>query len=450
MEIRGTKADGLAHLPKSWTPRYVTLGSELAQAIAGRPRRRTAAGITRRLEASSIAKQLDRLFKSAPDGLLVRSSAANEEISSRGLYRSRIVTYPTYTTVAEAALDIWSHAEKLDSSSGPIPVLVQHQVVPQLWGHLSNEARLRSDRRDWLVEMQSPLGAAVTSGLRALRRDRVPLGQVELACRSPTALRNVLRSIAGALTRPGKRIHVEWLWDGDRVWVVQYDTVRELSARKPPVASSSASRLPQTLVFRPLSVNDTDLPKARCVAEYMRYHLPHADLLVLRDRDAIGGLGIGEPGPALLSDLEALGAAGAVIRTDTRRENDFEVMLDRTDTEFSAAQLARFLIEATKRLRDSGVPASDIAFIAHPFIPAGAAAWSLAAPGSPEVRIDATYGLPDGLLYYTHDSYIVNVRRRSVQPHVRHKDRILLPDTEGRWRTAPARCAVGLAALSQR
>jgi hypothetical protein len=400
MATRGAKADGLAHLPKSWTPRYVALTRDLAQAIAGRSLKRTGAQVARRLEASSIARQLDLLFKAATDGLLVRSSAVNEEMATRGLYRSQIVTFPSYQTVSEAILDIWAHAERLDPEAGPIPVLVQARVVPQLWGHLSNEARLRRDRRDWLVEMQNPFGGTVTSGLRALRRDRTPLGDVDLTCRSAPALRKVLRRVAGTLTKPGERVHVEWLWDGDRVWVVQYDRIPELSSNR-PLANGIASRLPKTQVFRPLSADDADLPKARCVAEYMRYGLPHADLLVLRDRDTISGLAIGEPSAALLTDLEALAGSGAVIRTDTRRETDFEVLLDRTDTEFSAVHLAHFLADTTKGLRDNGVPASDIAFIAHTFIPADAAAWSLAAPGSPEVRIDASYGLPDSLLYYT-------------------------------------------------
>jgi predicted house-cleaning noncanonical NTP pyrophosphatase (MazG superfamily) len=360
----------------------------------------------------------------------------NEEMATRGLYRSQIVTFPSYRTVSEAMLDIWGHAERLDPEAGPIPILIQARVLPQLWGHLSNEVRLRRDRRDWLAEMQSPLGGTVTSGLRALRRDRILLSEVDLSCTSAPALRKVLRRVAGTLTGPGQRVHVEWLWDGDRVWVVQYDRISELSSKR-PVATGIASRLPETQIFRPLSADDADLPKARCVAEYMRYGLPHADLLVLRDRDTIGGLAIGEPSTALRADLEALAGSGAVIRTDTRRETDFEVLLGRTDTEFSADHLAQFLIDTTNGLRDSGVPASDIAFIAHTFIPADAAAWSLAAPGTPEVRIDASYGLPDGLLYYTHDSYIVNLRRRSVQAHVRQKDRILLCDEDGKWRTAP-------------
>ena len=289
-----------------------------------------------------------------------------------------------------------------------------------------------------MIEMQSALGGApAASGMRALRRDRIAFSDVDLSCRSPSELRNALRRLAGAFTLPGARVHVEWLWDGERVWVVQYDTVAEVSSPQRPVAEGSASGQPRTQVFRPLRGDDSDLPKARCVAEYASLGLPHADLRVLRDRSTIGDLAMGEPSDALIGDLQALATTGAVIRTDTRRDTDFEVLLDRTDTEHSPAQLAQFLTQATKRLRDGGVPASNIAFIAHPFIPADAAAWSLAAPGSPEVRIDANYGLPDGLLYYAHDSYIVNVRRRSAQVHLRQKDRILRCDADGKWRTKP-------------
>jgi predicted house-cleaning noncanonical NTP pyrophosphatase (MazG superfamily) len=435
MGIRGVKAAGLSELPKAWTPPYVTITADVATALAGEVATRTASQIANRLVASSVAGKLDRLFKAAPDGVIVRSSAPDEGMASRGLFRSPVTTFANFRTTAEAMLDVWEHAARLDPDATLMPVLIQARIVPQLSGHLSNEARLKRDRRDWVAEMHGELSGTRAFGMRALRADRIPLADIRLDCASPAELRTVLRRVAGALTHPGVRVHVEWLWDGDRVWVVQYDKIKELTSSR-PVAPGVAAAIPSTRVFRPLSSEDAEFPKARCVAEYVGAGLPHADLLILRDRTAIGELAMGECGPALLADLKALAGAGVVLRTDIRRENDFEVLLRRTETEFSADHLRRFLIETTKRLRDRGVPASDIAFITHAFIPADAAAWSLAAPSSPEVRIDSTYGLPDGLLYYTHDSYIVNLRRGTVQRHIRHKDSLLLCDADGTWRTS--------------
>src|SRR5664280_2359271 len=78
MGIRGVKAAGLSELPQAWTPPYVTITADVATALAGEVATRTASQIANRLVASSVAGKLDRLFKAAPDGVIVRSSAPDE------------------------------------------------------------------------------------------------------------------------------------------------------------------------------------------------------------------------------------------------------------------------------------------------------------------------------------------------------------------------------------
>jgi predicted house-cleaning noncanonical NTP pyrophosphatase (MazG superfamily) len=434
MNPRGVKAAGLARLPKYWTPPYVAVTADLAEVIAGAAEDRSSSAIANRLKASSKSRALARLFTASRDGIIARSSAPDEDMAARGLYRSAAATFASFQTAAEAMRDVWDHASKLDPAAANIPIIVQARVVSQLSGHLSNEVRLKRDRRDWIAEMRGELSETRALGMRALRGDRSSLTGIDLDCASPDQLRTVLRRIAGALAIPGFRVHLEWCWDGARIWILQYDRVEETRSKR-PVASGTAATIPPTKVFRPLTRDDADMPKARCVAEYIAAGLPHADLAILRDRTVIGDLAVGTCPPALVTDLERLAEAGVVIRTDIRGNHDFAMLLERTQTEFSAARLAKFLVEATKRLRDQGVPASDIAFLTHAFIPADASAWSLAAPLSPEVRIDATYGLPDGLLYYSHDSYQVNLRRGTIQRRIRAKDSILECDDDGTWRT---------------
>ena len=366
---------------------------------------------------------------------MVRSSAVAEDISARGLYSSVAVTFASFQTVGEAIARVWADAARLKLPEALIPVIVQARVAPMVVGHLSNESRLRRDRRDWVVELHGDIAASHSSGLRALRHDRVEPSTVELECTTPRQIRGVLRRIAGAYTRVGERVHFEWVWDGSRVWVVQCDAIEELRSSR-PVAHGRPVRIPQLCSFRSPTAADIDIPKVRCVAEYVAAGLPHADLRVLRDGSTVEALSQGTCPSEVQGDLSLLADAGVVVRSDyARGQLDFEVLLPRTETEYEVARLREYLVETARVLREKKVPPEDVAFLTHAFIPADVAAWTVSAPGSPEVRIDATYGLPDGLLYYTHDSYVVNSRRGTIRSRIRCKATILVCDRDGSWRT---------------
>lgn len=433
MAANGHKADGLARLPDGWTPRYVAVSAELVSAIAASDGQPNGTQIANGLRNSNASQDLKRLFDTSPGGVIVRSSALDESMSCRGLYRSVESTFPTFQTVGEAIKVIWDDASRIRAASSIIPVVVQTRVAARLVGHLSNEVRLRKDRRDWIVEVRGEGADTHASGMRVRPKERLGPSDRYLSCSSPDALRTVLRYVAGAFTTAGNRFHFEWLWDGERVWIVQCDTIRERRS-PPPRADGNALAIPSLKIFRRPRPEDRDLPKVRCVADYLAAGIPHGDLWLLRDVAVLTALEGGECSPVLVDDLERLAEAGVVIRSDyARASDDFEVLLPRTETEHSAENLCEFLIDATSLLCGRGVDLKDIAFLTHVFIPADAAAWTLAAPSSPEVRIDATYGLPDGLLYYPHDSYHVSLRRGSVRRRIRAKHTILLCDEEGTW-----------------
>jgi predicted house-cleaning noncanonical NTP pyrophosphatase (MazG superfamily) len=155
----------------------------------------------------------------------------------------------------------------------------------------------------------------------------------------------------------------------------------------------------------------------------------------LHDATVLEGVLARRADGAVLRDLERLAEVGAVMRTDYVRADDadFETMLPRTDSGSSRDQLASFLYANTRKLVEAGIAIEDIVFLAHSFLPADAAAWSLAAPTSSQVRIDATHGLPDGLLYYSHDSYVVDLRTQEVSARVRCKSPIVVCDANGSW-----------------
>ncbi|HET6509388.1 MAG TPA: nucleoside triphosphate pyrophosphohydrolase [Baekduia sp.] len=431
----GTKAEGLADLPAAWTPDFVVITSEMATQLT--QDMVSAEVVASRLKNCSATSALERLFLDASEGVIVRSSSTDEGMDERGLFKSRHVKFAGFVTVAEAAIEVWNHAAATRVAD-PIPLVVQRYVQPRLLGHLSNEVRLRADRRDWVVEFQGEATAARVTGMRARKSDRIPLDRVDASCDTSEQLSGVLRKVAGTFTRPGSRHHLEWVWDGARLWLVQHDLMRELRSEEPR-AIGWAKEFPALECFRPATGSDVSFPKVRCIADYTAAGLPHQDLRLLADPDLFAGLADSPAPEALLRDLALLADRRAVIRTDVRRgeDRDFDVLRARTDAGYSSEQLLDFIRSTLEGLAALDIKLEDIVFLVHPFVPADASAWSLAAPSTSQVQIDATYGLPDGLLYYPHDSYVVDARGGTVRRQVRCKSQILVSGEDGVWRDQP-------------
>jgi hypothetical protein len=69
---------------------------------------------------------------------------------------------------------------------------------------------------------------------------------------------------------------------------------------------------------------------------------------------------------------------------------------------------------------------------------ARAGAMSFARHGSSRVRIDATWGLPDSLLFYPHDSFRVDIGTQDVERYLRCKTDYIDVTADGQWRSHPA------------
>lgn len=430
----GPKAEGLRRLPSAWTPEFVALGAVVSRRLAhDNP---TPALLAHRLGQTDKSEGIERLIEDATDGILVRSSAGEEGMVNRGLFQSQETGFPTKATIAEALLSVWRSAARVTGSSDPIPTVLHRLVVPSLKGHLSNERRLREDRRDWVVEVEGASNIDLPLRFNTRRLARQDLSRVDPTCRDTAQLESVLRRVAASFVTDQVRSHLEWIWDGARLWIVQIDQLRELRTRRPR-ASGWEREVPPLAHFRIPTSADAAFPKLRSVLEHKAAGLPFPDLRILTATEEFERLIQGEEVPRLAGDLDALSAAQAVIRTDLRKtdapDEDFELLGARTDAAFSAKQMQWFLRQTLERLVGKGIALADICFLAHPFLPAEAAAWSLAAPGSSRVQIDSTYGLPDGLLYYPHDSHLVDIRAGIVSRALACKSKILTSDASGHW-----------------
>jgi predicted house-cleaning noncanonical NTP pyrophosphatase (MazG superfamily) len=110
----------------------------------------------------------------------------------------------------------------------------------------------------------------------------------------------------------------------------------------------------------------------------------------------------------------------------------------RTDADAISWLQSRFRTEITANsLQDS-----TLCLVAHHFIPSAAAAWARAEPGSRLVRVESLWGLPEGLYWYSHDTFEVDTKdaknyedmsQYSVNPRLRYKGTFVFSDSSGKW-----------------
>jgi len=183
----------------------------------------------------------------------------------------------------------------------------------------------------------------------------------------------------------------------------------------------------------------TGFPKAEHVRIFADAGLPHGDVRVLHGERIIKRLAEGKLSRELGRDLRELIAGPVVVRTDIRTETDHpELMSARTDVCMTYSEIEKFLVKTSKKILRQGVPPGDLAFLVHRFLLADAGAYGFARPGGSRVLIDATWGIPDSLLFHPHDSFRVDVDTESVERHLRCKTDFIDVDEEGKLRSRPA------------
>ena len=154
-----------------------------------------------------------------------------------------------------------------------------------------------------------------------------------------------------------------------------------------------------------------------------------------------------EIAPELLSDLQELTKRSLVLRTDgSTLPSDKREMLPRGEELRSVTEVVAWLNDEFKpKCIEFGLEIAPLSLIAHHFIPSVASAWARAEPGKRWVRIEALWGIPEGLYWHSHDTFEVDVesadlsnafRGGSVYPsqsHLRYKGTFIAPDTRGAW-----------------
>jgi predicted house-cleaning noncanonical NTP pyrophosphatase (MazG superfamily) len=438
----GGKAEGLIRVPPVWVPNFFTISSELFE-------RWTAEGTSNRsllrflspFEKQQIDEAVLRLGPNREQAsLIVRSNADDECLENRGLLESHR-SDGTIEGILGAAEQVFSSAVRLGSqiSTG---LIVQRYVTSRLTGHLSNEFRLTRDRRRWVFEYTDNQGKLGEGWVQSDHRTRLPKDLVPRCARVrdlPTALRTVARWMYDQ-RKQDLRWHLEWVWDGARLWVVQADEAPLPSGQSPLSVPAYRASKNKPLNFRVLRRFNTDQnsrwQKLNCVTEFAHAQMPTTALYVLEGKDFIEAMASDGVPVGLTDDLSQLITSPIVIRTDLAGK--MTLLAPRTDWVTNISQAVDFLKKTSKDLVGDGHRAVDICFIMHHFIPAVSSAFAFARPDSTRVRIDALWGIPDGLLFLPHDSFEVGVgRRNEIHRKVRFKPFYYAPLQNGKWEEQP-------------
>lgn len=418
----GAKAAGLAQLDLSWTPRFFALE------VGAHARLKENEDLR---DAMSTAQ---RVLGACPDGVIVRSSALGETLDKRGAFDSARAA-AAVSDVTSCILEMVAKAP--EASRKQLGFIVQEWLGGAATGHLSNERRVSREPRSWLCEAELPIEGEDKSF--RFRVDSQTRGREDLSCSSWEELAAAIRTVARQMHRHGGRYHLEWVWDGTRVWVVQCDPDRVERGAPPGSAwteDEAAPPLGDLRRFKRVPTECTPFPKVDHVREFQRCGLPSGDIRVLAGATVIGRLARGKISRELRRDLSELIKAPIVVRTDFRAAaQQPKVLSKRTDTCLTYDQLEAFLVDTATTAVAGGCSPVDLAFIAHRFMLARAGAMSFGRHGSSRVRIDATWGLPDSLLFYPHDSFRVDVGTRNVERYLRCKTDYIDVAADGQWRS---------------
>lgn len=438
----GLKAFGLACIPDVWAPPFCVLDQFLVKHVAS-------TGDFVSLHEHLLTVPWYR--ENAGQRLIVRSSAVHETIQSRGALVSHRCNQDQLLETIRRCVS------ETESCEHGIHWLLQPYIEPIRKGHLSNERRIAQAKRDWVLEFENndfsatPLDP-VPIAIRKWREGH-DIAITPLTCGAAIEIDEVLRTPAHWATDQRLRLHFEWVWSGSRVYIVQSDLCEESGGVDPyqllPREIAHA-RIEELRCFRKAEKSDFEkyrkLSNAKLYKDF-GYKLP--DFFVLDQPVFIKELIAGNPSRVLLDDLEVLTVRPLVVRTDGLGiPSKDRQMLPRSDELRTVSALVEWF---STKLRDASEQIKEhfdkLVFICHHYLPAAASAWSYAEPNKRIVRIEALWGIPEGMYWFSHDAYEVDtgdtlLSRAEVNPskfklskRERYKEWYIAPDKDGVWRS---------------
>ncbi|WP_337879227.1 nucleoside triphosphate pyrophosphohydrolase [Rheinheimera sp.] len=449
----GEKACGFLLLEQvtDWIPEFYILKSSIYNNASGKSCDSLYESIHDSIKSTfnshdSISKFIEKCNK-----IIVRSSAENETLEERGQYKS-ISSDPNINDISHTCAYIIFDSIN-NGNLNKISLIIQQEINGIACGHLSNERRVSEKSRDWLIDYEKILNDHKKENERfKIFKNRYEIDRIAI----PSELiANSLKQVKEALHYPailatihynGARVHYEWVWDGHKVWVVQADK-----------DTVSKGVNPHSFIESEEKNNETDNLQTKIISNLKNFKIHK--FKKLENQIIFNQAGLATTNLWILngnidfkndynarttiySDLEEIITKGPiVIRCDLscvdngqgKRQN-----LPRSDSIFSASDAMDFIDKCESILTALDPRIENHCFIIHNYIPSLSSAFVYATPDNPRVRVDSIWGLPDGLQYYSHDSYELNAKKNEIiREKKRHKEFMLGSSMDGKW--CPAR-----------
>jgi predicted house-cleaning noncanonical NTP pyrophosphatase (MazG superfamily) len=422
----GTKAAGLLRFPTPWIP------YDFAVVPALSPDQND--GRILAAAAEDILAGLARSSATAP--LIVRSSGANESMRVRGAYRTEVCV-PTASALVLAMQHVIASFRDSGRPERLFSILVHEHITSKQTGHLSNERRVGSIR-SFIGEMWTGEEAELTSTFTLQSKKEVAQpGETTPIPIVDDNVEHALRQLARWVHKHIGRAHLEWIVHDDKLVVVQCDietggdVPEPMSIWKIPVGSFDPDELKVLKIAD--RTNSADLRKTSSRLVFRDCSLSIAPLYLLRERAALEAIIAGAVPADVSHDLSQMSAFPFVIRIDvvTEGNEDWENLPASTVLR-TEAEASEFLLRGLPAARERVRRTEELAVVVHHFIAARAAAWAEAVPASGRVRIDATWGHPDGLQGFPCDSVYMSFPENQHYEFRRFKDEYLDVDESGK------------------
>lgn len=395
----------------------------------------------------SISKDIFSLFDSLNiNNFIIRSSAKIETYKERGNYFSSDGNISKDNLYNEI-IQIWEKNQEACSEfdNNSFSVIIQQYKESKLVGHISNERRISRNYDDWLIEYYDAKGRYKNS--ERVKQTKEETLNINLNCKNIPELKKVLKSVPTYVfsKMEKKRLHIEWVWDKSKLYLVQCDVEGDLSETSEPGSDWRISNLKEGKndlkmeILNPASASSFGKwPKTNCVQTFAALNLPCGEIYILDDTNVIEQLRDGIIPKNLKKDLKQLLKCPIVIRTDIAEEEEHKrVLLPRTDTIFKLDDAINYLLKNVIQFLNSDIPIGNFCFLIHRFILSRSCALVLTKPNRPnKARIDSTWGIVDGLYYHPHDSFEVTVQDGKLitdMKHIRCKNEYLDVRSDGKW-----------------
>jgi predicted house-cleaning noncanonical NTP pyrophosphatase (MazG superfamily) len=421
----GPKASTLTTLPRYWTPPFAILACDVCN--------EEGVGLTNE-EIRKIEK-----IAALSGKLYVRSSVVGETIWERGTYHSIVISVtdqPFHKELARALTEV-----RKSAAGQPLGFVLQSYIEPKARGEFGNLLRISKTRDHWELSTNTN---EVTARTRInTQRDEAANASAPIEIGSRLARERQFGSIAAwintyLLAGNPIRVNCEWVADLKRLYLVQIDEEDEdltglnpFQMRVPPAHQPAESHGKYLRCADESAIEQWD--KLKVLKELWEPSQPKKPTLFYAPVELIARAVDNSDVGTLEKDFSSLiGPNNIVVRTSGLASAEKKNNLDRTEG-LTPSEAARWCVSKYKKFRAEHGDVSELAFVAHRFIAARAAAWVRADPNDPIVEINSLWGLPDALQYCPYDIWEVHIPTQNVTEYPDYKSHILMATEDGGW-----------------